>query len=144
MNWLFFIFAAVGLAGVVHMRKVLRREGVRTMPGYSLTDGAALKLDPLSVLRRGEDWDAVRLEEFHSAHRARVVVQLWARAAIGDAMRELAAATATEIAERTQAHVVYVEVLADHQLRVAHMLAPDGRGWTGNDRAREVWHMPQR
>ena len=144
MNWLFLVFVCAVGAGVAVTRRRLgpQRQQVTVrgpVPGYSYTDGKEFALDPIDELERNVDWWAHSVEEFHSRHRARIVLSLGLRPRVSDedAMR-LLHVCAQEIASRSQAHVVYAEGLSGGVLRTAYLWAPDGMGWSGADSTREI------
>lgn len=143
MNWVFLGFLVAVGAGVVVTRRRMTPAAGTGLPGYSATDGRAFALDPMPNLQKGKDWWPELVEEFHSSDRARIVLRFGVRSSVGpDDVRELLRVCAHEVAQRTNAHVVYAEALSDGALRGAYLWAPDGRGWSGGDAAAEVWFQP--
>ncbi len=144
MNWLFLAFVVCVGGGAMLTRRRLQPSAGATqqgeIPGYSSTEGRVFALDPVAHLDRGVDWWPDVVEEFHSSDRARIVLRFGLRARVEAAdVRELLRASAQQVAQRTNAHVVYAEGLTDGELRGAYMFAPDGRGWSGLDAATEAW-----
>lgn len=148
MNWLFLtVLGAVGV-GVVWTRRQLTGSQDRTrhgpVPGYSVTDGNAFALDPVPTMERGVDWWPELIEEFDSRNRSRIVLRFGVRQTVATQdVEDLLEVSAREVAQRTRTHVVYVEAHTDGALRGAYLWAPDGRGWSGGDDAREVWYRPE-
>lgn len=144
VNWLFLtLIGAIGL-GVVWTKRRATPASEPTkrgeVPGYSVTGGKAFALDPVETLERGVDWWPESVEEFHSRDRARIVLRFGLRdAVVPDDVRTLLEASAREVAQRTNAHVVYVEGHTLGRLRAVYIWAPDGRGWSGGDTRSEVW-----
>lgn len=140
MNWLFLGLVVCVGAGVMATRRAMLSGASVQIPGYSARDGRTFGLDPLPGLERGVDWWPELVEEFHSGHRARIVLRFGVRGStLAASVRELLHTCAHEVAQRTNAHVVYAEAHTDGELRGAYMWAPDGLGWSGGDAASQVW-----
>lgn len=100
------------------------------VPGYSCTDGAEVALRS-TEFEPHENWDVVRLEEFHSPRRSRLVLTLhFANMANrGDLVHHIA----VELQSRSHANVILVQCLDQARTDFVHLYAPDGRGWSGDD-----------
>lgn len=144
VNVLFFAFLLVSAAGAVvtwrrrqRANALLTREG--PVPGYSFTPGAAISLAADIGLERGRDYRPVSIETFNSPNRSRIVLQFaLADSVTLEAARAFAAACAADVASRSHARVVFVEIERGGR-NSYYLWAPDGRGWTGGDPFREVF-----
>lgn len=100
------------------------------VPGYSFTDGAEVALKS-TEFEPTENWNVVRLEEFHSPRRSRLVLTLDFPNTANRS--DLVHQVAVELQSRSHANVVLVQCLNQARADFVHLYAPDGRGWTGDD-----------
>lgn len=132
MSWLFtiaLVFVSVGVA--LTTRKIQRQNATVTrrgpVPGYSCTPGVNVDLGNLSGGACGVPWTIVRLEEFHSPSRTRLILSLDVDPGADDAdLRDGMLEVARRLRERVCVDLVIVDTA---KLRL--LFAPDGLGWSG-------------
>lgn len=116
------------------IRRATRHERTRRgpVPGYSFTPGKEVAL---GAVERDLPLEILSVEEFHSVGRTRLVLTLESDSAAIDG---LLPAIARDLQERSHAKVIVVERLRSDGRRLRHMFAPDGHGWTGQERITEA------